>query len=117
MLGGSTRWLHERTPPRVAANTRLSIRGLLFGRFRYTDRGILDRSHLSFYTRSSARQLLEGSGFRVRAAEPTAMPYELAIPAVSRPPLVGAARDIAQATARLWPTLFGYQFVFEAVRR
>jgi hypothetical protein len=49
--------------------------------------------------------------------EPTAMPYELAIPAVSRPPLVGMVRGIAQATARAWPTLFGYQFVFEAVRR
>jgi SAM-dependent methyltransferase len=113
-------WLHPEgvllvSLPNVA---NVSIRvGLLFGRFRYTDRGILDRSHLSFYTRSSARQLLEGADFRVRAMEPTAMPYELAIPGVSRPPLVGMVRGIAQATARAWPTLFGYQFVFEAVRR
>ena len=120
MLARIHEWLHPDgillvSLPNIA---NISIRlALLFGRFRYTDRGILDRSHLSFYTRSSARQLLEGSGFRVRAAEPTAMPYELAIPAVSRPPLVRAVRDIAQATARLWPTLFGYQFVFEAVRR
>jgi SAM-dependent methyltransferase len=120
MLARIHDWLHPEgvllvSLPNVA---NVSIRvGLLFGRFRYTDRGILDRSHLSFYTRSSARQLLEGGDFRVRAMEPTAMPYELAIPAVSRPPLLGMVRGIAQATARAWPTLFGYQFVFEAVRR
>ena len=120
MLARIHDWLHPEgvllvSLPNVA---NVSIRAaLLFGRFRYTDRGILDRSHLSFYTRSSARQLLEGAGFRVRAMEPTAMPYELAIPAVSRSPLVGMVRGIAQATASAWPTLFGYQFVFEAVRR
>jgi SAM-dependent methyltransferase len=120
MLARIHEWLHPDgillvSLPNVA---NVSIRAaLLFGRFRYTDRGILDRSHLSFYTRSSARQLLEGGGFRVRTEAPTAMPYELAIPSVSRPPLLGAVRRIAQATARAWPTFFGYQFVFEAVRR
>jgi len=96
----------------------VSIRlALLFGHFRYTDRGILDRSHLSFYTLSSARRLLEESGFRVAAAEPTAMPYELALPLLSRTPWSAPARAFAQATAGVWPTLFGYQFVFEAVKK
>lgn len=113
-------WLHPEgillvSLPNIA---NVSIRAaLLFGRFRYTDRGILDRSHFSFYTRSSARELLDRSGFRVTAVEPTAMPYELAVPLASRSPLVGPVRAFAQATARAWPTLFGYQFVFEARRR
>jgi len=113
-------WLHPEgvlivSLPNVA---NISIRAaLLFGRFRYTERGILDRSHLSFYTRSSARRLLEDSGFRVTAVRPTAMPYELALPFLSRAPFVAPTRAFAQATARAWPTLFGYQFVFEAVRR
>lgn len=95
----------------------VSIRlALLFGHFRYTERGILDRGHLSFYTRASARHLLEGAGFRVLAMEPTAMPYELAAPDLLRGGLRSAARGFAQGTARVWPTLFGYQFVFEAVR-
>src|SRR4051812_40289038 len=38
---------------------------LLFGRFRYTDRGILDRTHLRFFTRSTLVELVEGSGYRV----------------------------------------------------
>ena len=66
---------------------------LLAGRFPYANRGILDHTHLRFYTRASARALLEGSGFRIAWETATAMPVELA----------GA-----------WPTLFGYQFVFEA---
>src|SRR5262249_50955369 len=58
--------------PNVA---NVSVRGaLLFGRFQYAHRGILDRTHVSFYTRSTARQLLEANGFPVRACEATAMP-------------------------------------------
>jgi len=89
---------------------------LLAGRFPYADRGILDRTHLRFYTRRSARHLLEGSGFRVRDVEATAMPYELAAAALGRAPLRGPVRAFARASARLWPTLFGYQFVLEAER-
>jgi predicted TPR repeat methyltransferase len=89
---------------------------LLAGRFPYADRGILDRTHLRFYTRRSARALLEGSGFRVRDDEATAMPYELAAPALGRPPLRGPMRAFANASSRIWPTLFGYQFVLEAER-
>jgi len=96
----------------------VSIRlALLAGRFRYTDRGILDRTHVSFFTRRSGRQLLEACGFRVAAAEATAMPLELAVPALGRPPARGLARAVAQASARAWPTMFGYQFVFQAARK
>jgi 2-polyprenyl-3-methyl-5-hydroxy-6-metoxy-1,4-benzoquinol methylase len=95
----------------------ISVRAsLLVGRFEYAPRGILDRTHVSFYTRSTARELLESNGFRVRACEPTAMPYELAFPAAAKPPWRDAVRAAARGTARAWPTLFGYQFVFEAVR-
>jgi SAM-dependent methyltransferase len=86
---------------------------LLFGRFPYAERGILDRTHLRFYTRASARALLEGAGYRVVFAAATAMPFELALPALGRPPLSGAVRGGASLLARALPTLFGYQFVFE----
>jgi methionine biosynthesis protein MetW len=39
--------------------------GLLFGRFEYSDSGILDRTHLRFFTRRSARALLANSGYEV----------------------------------------------------
>jgi len=95
------------------ANITVRI-GLLFGRFRYAPRGILDRTHLRYYTRQTGRALLEDSGYRVLRIDATAMPFELAFPALSRPPLAGFVRAAALAAARLWPTLFGYQFVYEA---
>jgi 2-polyprenyl-3-methyl-5-hydroxy-6-metoxy-1,4-benzoquinol methylase len=100
--------------PNVA---NVSVRAaLLFGRFRYADRGILDRTHLRFFTRESGRALLRDAGFRVTAEEPTAMPYELALSSLGRPPWSGPLRAFASGSARLLPTLFGYQFVFEAIR-
>jgi predicted TPR repeat methyltransferase len=90
--------------------------GLLLGRFPYAEKGILDRTHLRFYTRASARRLLEEAGFRVLRVAATAMPYELAVPALGRGPLAGPVRAFASGTAKLWPTMFGYQFVLEAQR-
>ena len=96
----------------------ISIRlALLFGQFRYTDRGILDGTHRAFYTRATAGDLLERGGFEVRAVEPTAMPYELAVPRLARAPWSGPTRALARWSAKAWPTLFGYQFVFEAVKK
>jgi predicted TPR repeat methyltransferase len=89
---------------------------LLTGRFPYAERGILDRTHLRFYTRRTARELVEGAGFRIRRQSATAMPLELAVPALGRPPLRGPSRAAASAAARVWPTLFGYQVVIEAER-
>jgi 2-polyprenyl-3-methyl-5-hydroxy-6-metoxy-1,4-benzoquinol methylase len=98
--------------PNVA---NLTVRlALLAGRFPYSDRGILDRTHLRFYTRRSAKALIESGGFRPRSIEATAMPCELALPVLGRPPLSGPVRALARGSARLWPTLFGYQFVIEA---
>jgi hypothetical protein len=42
------------------------------------------------------------------------MPVELAWPLLGRLPLRPLCRGFALAAARLWPTLFGYQFVIEA---
>jgi hypothetical protein len=39
--------------------------GLLRGKFEYVDAGILDRSHLRFFTKASAIDLLESAGFKV----------------------------------------------------
>jgi predicted TPR repeat methyltransferase len=90
---------------------------LLAGRFRYDERGILDRTHLRFYTRRTAVELLVGAGFAVRALEATAMPHELALPWLGRAPWRGPVRAFARASARVWPTMFGYQFVIETEKR
>lgn len=44
---------------------RSVVHGLLRGRWQYEDAGILDRTHLRFFTRRSARALVERAGLRV----------------------------------------------------
>ncbi len=98
--------------PNIAnVTTRLA---LLAGRFDYSERGILDRTHLRFFTRASARDLLVSYGFRIVGEWATPMPVELAFLALARPPLQGPSRAVAALLARAAPCLFGYQFVFEA---
>ena len=48
------------------ANLRVRL-GLLFGKFDYADSGILDRSHLRFYTLRSALALIREAGYAVQS--------------------------------------------------
>lgn len=43
---------------------------LLMGKFEYTSVGIMDVTHLRFFTPSTARKLIEESGYRVMSAYP-----------------------------------------------
>ena len=48
----------------------------MIGRFDYDQRGILDATHLRFFTRRSIRKLVELSGFTVRRMEPVGLPLD-----------------------------------------
>ena len=45
--------------------------GLLRGRWEYQDTGILDRTHVAFYTKTTAAELIEKVGFKVTSVEHT----------------------------------------------
>ena len=46
------------------------VRRLLWpGEWRYEDKGVLDRTHLRFFARASARALVEGAGFAIEREE------------------------------------------------
>lgn len=89
---------------------------LAAGRFEYGERGILDRTHLRFFTRRSLGALLAGAGLRVERMTATPVPLYQVVP----PRLHGRALAIVQgasaATARALPRLLGYQFVVLARR-
>jgi len=88
---------------------------LLFGRFTYRQRGILDDSHVHLYTRRSFRRLLEGQGYRVRRTKVTPIPFELVAGRGSFARLFWKGVEyVYYASARLWPTLFAYQFILMA---
>jgi 2-polyprenyl-3-methyl-5-hydroxy-6-metoxy-1,4-benzoquinol methylase len=76
---------------------------LLLGRWRYEDSGLLDRTHLHFYTATTAAELLESAGWRV-----TWRGWSL-----GQPPLVRLP-ERRLAILRAWPTLFAVQCLFEA---
>ena len=52
---------------------------LLAGRFEYTDRGIMDKSHVRFYTLVTARDLLGGAGFNIVRERFAPIPFQLLI--------------------------------------
>lgn len=50
-------------------NFRVTLPLVLFGRFEYQDEGLLDRTHLRFFTRSSITNLLKHCGFEVESVK------------------------------------------------
>jgi 2-polyprenyl-3-methyl-5-hydroxy-6-metoxy-1,4-benzoquinol methylase len=79
---------------------------VLSGRFRYRDRGILDRTHLRFYTRKTLVEMVESAGFRVERVV-GAIP----VPGVRTPALCRLTHRIGN----LRSSLFAYNFVVTAV--
>jgi hypothetical protein len=87
---------------------------LLFGRFNYTERGILDRTHLRFYTHKTARQLLEQAGYEIVGKQDTVVPIELVLGLAPEGILMRALNAILAGLTSMMPSLFGYQIIFVA---
>lgn len=89
---------------------------LLLGRFDYADRGILDRTHVRFFTRQSFLRLLAESKLAVVALIPTPVPLPLLVPERFHGAWLRALHALNALTARCWKSLFAYQFVAVARR-
>ena len=87
---------------------------LLFGSFEYTDRGIIDKNHLRFYTRAAARKLLEENGFEIIEQKDSVVPMELVMGLPAETRIARACNRVLAWMTRLMPGLFGYQSVFVA---
>lgn len=81
---------------------------LLFGRFRYTERGILDRTHTHLFTRKTLVECLERAGYQLEVLD-----FTVPVPLIGAPPV----ERVAHAVGRLRPSLFAYQFVVAASPR
>ena len=107
----------------------------LFGQWNYEETGVLDRTHLRFFTRKTARWMIEKSGLHIEritynpglirplvplakkflggptgeAAAPDALlnskPYKL---------YLKTAYPIERAISALWPGMLAFQMIFEA---
>lgn len=89
---------------------------LLFGRFDYADRGILDRTHLRFFTLRSARKMIEEASCRILEGAVTPLPLQLVFPSTDRQ-ICAPLHEINYLIAALWKTSFAYQFVLRATKR
>ena len=76
------------------ANLRVRL-SLLRGKFEYADSGILDRTHLRFFTRSSARKMIENCGYKIISEDV-------------------AGYTLPHRLIRMFPGLLAVQFVFAA---
>ncbi len=90
---------------------------LLRGKFEYAERGILDRTHLHFYTRKTFMQLLHDAGLKILEVEATPIPLDLAAPSFSLSAAGKALFWILSRLAMISPGLFGYQWVAKATNQ
>lgn len=102
-------WMLVSLPNVAHWSVRLS---LLAGRFEYAANGLLDETHLRFYTLASARHLIASASLKIRRQEATPLPIarwyqdsQWAFP-------LRLAEWMDWRLARLRPQLFAYQNVF-----
>jgi 2-polyprenyl-3-methyl-5-hydroxy-6-metoxy-1,4-benzoquinol methylase len=87
---------------------------LLLGRFDYSERGLLDKTHLRFFTRKTARKLLESNGYSILEEQQTVIPLELVLGWSPDNVVMKALNRLLAAVTWLFPGLFGYQIMFVA---
>lgn len=105
--------------------------GLLFGRFQYDDSGVLDRTHLRFFTRGTAVDLLRSAGLQpirrtynpglVRPFVPLAKKF---LGSNGNPGAILESKPyrtylktvypVERLIAGAWPGLLAFQMIFEA---
>lgn len=88
--------------------------GLLFGVFEYRDRGILDHTHLRFYTKRTIRREVESAGFRILEMGGSSVPVRLIVGSFTPEWLLRIGERMLTWLTRLWRSLFAYQIILVA---
>jgi len=84
---------------------------LLLGRFPYHTKGLLDMTHLRFFTLRSAEQLLVKTGWVIVEKDVTSIPIGIIFPFLLRRPL-SCLLNVLHGATKLWKGLFAYQGLF-----
>lgn len=86
---------------------------LLVGQFNYGKRGILDHTHTRLFTIRSFKRALRGQGFEIVRLRGFGPPIQ---DVIGNNWLLRIVDRFAGLMARVWPSLFSYQFLIEAKR-
>lgn len=83
---------------------------IFLGRFPYSERGIFDRTHVRFLTRSTAVELCLFSGLEIKKISSTITPWELIVKNlfISR-----FLTRLESLFSKILPRMFSYQFVIQ----
>jgi 2-polyprenyl-3-methyl-5-hydroxy-6-metoxy-1,4-benzoquinol methylase len=87
---------------------------LMIGRFEYQERGILDRTHLRFFTLASMKRLIEDASCRILELRPTSVPVQLVAPWTDNG-FFAPLHELHFLAVKLCKTLLAYQFVVRAI--
>jgi hypothetical protein len=79
------------------------VRALLSGRFDYQSFGVMDRTHLRWFTPATYAEMFEQAGFHTLSVGPLS-------------PIEGKARVINGATGGRFPHLFAVQIMYKGMR-
>lgn len=90
--------------------------GLLFGRFEYVDTGVLDRTHVRFFTFKSAKQLARVAGLSIKKVDYTPYFIRSLLPAIKKlmigQSIAGVKSIILNSSAYKFYTRFIYPFEY-----
>lgn len=92
------------------ANVYIRI-NLLFGRFNYEDRGILDRTHLRFFTLKNMKKLVRDANLEILNISSIPIPLPLMYPSTAENGPLNFIHKLNNFVTNLWKTLFAFQFV------
>lgn len=87
---------------------------LLFGKFRYTETGVMDYTHVRWYTLNSLSEIVETYGFEVINRYGSGY---IPVPFLRKLLGMGIARPIDRWAARKLPGLFGHQLILIAKKK
>lgn len=90
---------------------------MLTGNFVYMERGILDRTHLRFFTRRSMKKLLEECGFEPTEVSATPTPIGTILSGLSGTRFLRVVGAVQSWFANAWKNMFAYQLIFVARRK
>jgi glycosyltransferase involved in cell wall biosynthesis len=86
------------------------------GKFDYDKRGILDQGHVRFFTRKSFERLIAECNLDLVERGTVGSPFELigaGDPDSKAAKVAAKVSKADRAATRMWPTMFGYQFLYK----
>lgn len=85
---------------------------LLIGRFPYADKGILDRTHLHFFTLGSIKKFVKKHGLETEKIRTTPIPIIEVLPDYLKKNIGYIFNTLLFLKTLIFKRLFGYQFIF-----